>query len=87
MLGHRFITKYGGKQGVIVLSKQVPFGIGIGVGAVSNHLIGRTIVGTARKVFGPAPEGFEPRPEPLVVDAAWVEVASETAEIGGGSQR
>ena len=64
VLGPRFITKYGTKQGVLVLSKQIPLGLGIGVGAFANHMIGRTIVGTARKVFGPAPEFFEPRPDP-----------------------
>jgi hypothetical protein len=82
LLAPRFITKYGEKQGVIVLSKQVPFGLGIGIGALSNHLIGRTIVGSARKVFGPAPEFFEPRPDPLAVDAEWVEAAPERLEIG-----
>jgi hypothetical protein len=58
MLGPRFVTKYGAKQGVLVLSKQIPLGIGIGVGAGANYLVGRTIVGTAKKVFGPAPDGF-----------------------------
>jgi hypothetical protein len=67
VLGPRFITKYGTKQGVLVLSKQIPLGLGIGVGAVSSHLIGRTIVRTARNVFGPAPEFFEPLPGSLVV--------------------
>ena len=70
VLGPRFITKYGTKQGVLVLSKQIPLGLGIGVGAVANHMIGRTIVGTARKVFGPAPEFFEPRPDSVVVGNA-----------------
>src|SRR4029078_7310507 len=63
VLGPRFITKYGTKQGTIVLSKQIPLGLGIGLGAFANHMIGRTIVGTARKVFGPAPEFFEARPD------------------------
>jgi hypothetical protein len=74
-LGPRFITKYGTKQGVLVLSKQIPLGIGIGVGAAANHLIGRAIVGTAKKVFGPAPEFFEHRPDSVVVDAEEVQVA------------
>jgi hypothetical protein len=75
VLGPRFITKYGTKQGVLVLSKQIPLGLGIGVGAFSNHMIGRTIVGTARKVFGPAPEFFEPRPDSVVVGAQGVQAA------------
>ena len=58
MLGPRFITKYGTKQGILVLSKQVPLGLGIGVGASASFLVGRTVVGTAGKVFGPAPATF-----------------------------
>jgi hypothetical protein len=69
VLGRWFITKYGTKQGVLVLSKQIPFGLGIAVGACSSYIIGRTIVGAARKVFGPAPEFFEPRPDSVVVGA------------------
>jgi hypothetical protein len=30
---------------------------------------------TARKVFGPAPEFFEPRPDSFVVGAEWVQAA------------
>ena len=75
VLGPRFITKYGTKQGVLVLSKQIPLGLGIGVGAFANHMIGRGIVGTARKVFGPAPESFEPQPDSVVVGAEWVQAA------------
>ena len=36
VLGPWFITKYGAKQGVLVLSKQIPLGIGIGVGAAAR---------------------------------------------------
>jgi hypothetical protein len=75
VLGPRFITKYGTKQGTIVLSKQIPLGLGIGVGAFANHTIARTIVGTARKVFGPAPEFFEPRSGSNVVGGEWVQAA------------
>jgi hypothetical protein len=75
VLGPRFITKYGTKHGILVLSKQIPLGLGIGVGAFSSHMIGRTIVRTARKVFGPVPEFFEPRPDSVVVDAEWVQAA------------
>ena len=69
VLGPRFITKYGTKQGTLVLSKQIPLGLGIGVGAFANHMIGRTIVKTAGKVFGPAPEFFAPRPGSVAVGA------------------
>lgn len=55
-LGPRFITKYGAKQGVLVLSKQVPLGVGAALGAGGNHVFGRLSVKTANKVFGPPPE-------------------------------
>jgi hypothetical protein len=73
VLGPRFITKYGTKQGTLVLSKQIPLGLGIGVGAVANHVIGRTIVRTARKVFGPAPEFFAPLRDSGVVDGELIQ--------------
>jgi hypothetical protein len=56
ILGPRFITKYGTKQGTLVLSKQVPLGISTVLGAGANHLVGRGVVTTAKKIFGPAPE-------------------------------
>jgi hypothetical protein len=73
VLGPRFITKYGTKQGILVLSKQVPLGLGIGVGAGASHLVGRTIVRTARKVFGPLPERFVPGSDSDVVDVEWIQ--------------
>jgi hypothetical protein len=75
VLGPRFVTKYGTKQGVLVLSKQVPLGLGIGVGAGANYLVGRTDVGTARKVFGPAPAYFAtqtPTDEREILEPYWV---------------
>lgn len=62
VLGPRFITKYGTKQGVLVLSKQIPLGLGAGIGAGANHLVGRAIVSTTKNVFGPPPKEF---PAPL----------------------
>lgn len=61
-LGPRFITKYGTKQGVLVLSKQVPLGLGIGLGAGANHIAGRMIVKSAKRVFGPTPATFAAQP-------------------------
>lgn len=60
-----------------MLSKQVPLGLGIAVGAFANHMIGRTIVGTARKFFGPAPEFFDPQLDSVLVEAEWVQAAGE----------
>lgn len=58
ILGPRFITKYGTKQGVLVLSKQVPLGIGAALGAGGNHVLGRLTIRSARGVFGPPSEGW-----------------------------
>lgn len=55
VLGPRFVTKYGTKQGVLVLSKQLPLGIGMGLGAGGNHVVGRGIITSARKIFDEAP--------------------------------
>lgn len=55
VLGPRFITKYGTKQGVLVLSKQVPLGIGAALGATGNHVFGRFTIKSARKIFGESP--------------------------------
>ena len=59
VLGPRFITKYGTKQGVLVLSKQVPLGIGAALGGGGNHLFARATVSSARKIFGPAPTSWD----------------------------
>lgn len=58
VLGPRFITKYGTKQGVLVLSKQVPMGIGAALGGGGNHLFGRATIKSAHKIFGPPPTSW-----------------------------
>ena len=60
LLGPRFITKYGTKQGVLVLGKQVPFGIGMLLGGGGNHLLGRLTVASARKIFGNVSVSWQP---------------------------
>lgn len=62
MLGYRFITKYGTKQGVIVLSKQVSLGIGAALGVDGDYIFGRFIVALARRIFGPAADAW-PQPD------------------------
>ncbi|MFG2452662.1 hypothetical protein ACGFSG_25075 [Streptomyces sp. NPDC048512] len=58
VLGPRFITKYGTKQGVLVLSKQVPLGIGAALGAGGNHVFGRLTIKSARTIFGEPPSSW-----------------------------
>lgn len=55
VLGHNFVTKYGSKQGVVVLGKQAPLGIGAAIGAGGNAFFGYGVVKSARRAFGPPP--------------------------------
>lgn len=59
ILGPRFITKWGTKQGVLVLGKQIPAGIGIGIGATGNHVFARFTISAAKKILGPAPSAWD----------------------------
>jgi len=54
VLGPSFVTKYGTKQGVLVLGRDVPFGIGAAIGGGGNVLLGHTTIAGARRAFGPA---------------------------------
>lgn len=68
-LGPRFITRYGTTQGVLVLGKQVPMGLGALVGAGGNHLFGRVTVRAAQKVLGTPPLSWpETVTPPTVID-------------------
>ncbi|ANZ42022.1 hypothetical protein BBK82_44930 [Lentzea guizhouensis] len=67
VLGRHFITKYGAKQGIIVLGRVVPFGIGAAIGGGANAAVATLTVRAARRAFGPAPEawpGLAPEPTP-----------------------
>lgn len=55
VLGPRFVTKYGVKQGVLVLGKQVPLALGVVIGAGGNHVFGRLTIKAAKTILGPAP--------------------------------
>ncbi len=66
VLGPNFITKYGTKQGIIVLGRVVPFGIGAVIGGGANATVAALAVRAARRAFGPAPQSWpEPTPGPL----------------------
>lgn len=84
VLGPRFITKYGTKQGVLVLGKQMPMLIGVGIGAAGNGAFGWFVIRSARKILGPPPEEWiardgyaEQLPPPLLIDD--VDDINETA--------
>jgi hypothetical protein len=64
-LGHLLVTRFGARQGALLLGRALPFGVGAGVGAVGNLALGRSAVGAARHAFGPPPARFPQR----VIDA------------------
>ena len=59
VLGPRFITKYGTKQGVLVLGKQVPVFLGAGIGIIGNTLFGHFTIALVKKVFGDTPDTWD----------------------------
>ncbi|MFJ6795488.1 hypothetical protein [Streptomyces sp. NPDC091268] len=61
VLGRNFITKYGTKQGIIVLGRVAPFGIGAVIGGGANAAIAALSVRAGRRAFGPPPQAW-PRP-------------------------
>lgn len=70
VLGKNFITKYGTKQGIIVLGRVAPFGIGALIGGGANATVAALAVRATRRAFGPAPESWpakSPESPPAVV--------------------
>ena len=65
VLGRWFVTKYGTKQGIVVIGRLAPFGIGAGIGAAGNAAFGRAVVVGTRRAFGPAPEDFRAPSDPF----------------------
>jgi len=59
VLGPNFITKYGTKQGIIVLGRVVPFGIGAVIGGGANLVLAETAIRSSRRAFGPPPESWD----------------------------
>jgi hypothetical protein len=86
-LGPRFVTKWGTKQGILVLGREVPFGLGMAIGGGGNYLVGRSSIRAARKAFGPPPHDWTTMsaPKPPVDLAAGVVPAAELASERHGS--
>lgn len=66
VLGPNVVTKYGTKQGIFVIGKMAPFGIGASIGAAGNTVMARMAVAAARSAFGPVAED---EPDLVVVPA------------------
>jgi len=61
VLGAHFVTRYGTRQGVIVLSRVIPFGLGAAIGGGVNFAVRQAIVKSTRAAFGPL-ESSSPAP-------------------------
>ncbi|MEU6339394.1 hypothetical protein ABZ883_00345 [Streptomyces sp. NPDC046977] len=55
VLGKNFVTKFGTKQGIIVLGRVAPFGIGAVIGGGANAALAALAVKAGRRAFGPPP--------------------------------
>jgi hypothetical protein len=57
-LGRSFLTKYGTKQGALVLGRAAPFFLGSAIGAAGNAALAQGSIAAARRAFGPPPALF-----------------------------
>ena len=64
ILGRKFVTRYGTRQGLLVLGRAIPFGLGAGIGAAGNAAVGRGVVKGVRRAFGELPA--DPSPDTVV---------------------
>ncbi|MGA3541306.1 hypothetical protein ACK8GE_18635 [Micromonosporaceae bacterium DT194] len=64
ILGKHFITKYGTKQGIIVLGRVAPFGVGALIGGGANAGLAALAVRASRRAFGPAPTTWPNQVQP-----------------------
>ncbi|MER7165324.1 hypothetical protein ABT336_04485 [Micromonospora sp. NPDC000207] len=58
ILGRHFVTKYGTKQGIIVLGRVAPFGIGAVIGGTANAALAAVAVRASRRAFGEPPTSW-----------------------------
>jgi hypothetical protein len=58
VLGNNFVTKYGTKEGVIVLGHVAPIVFGAVIGGGANAVLGWSVIQAFRRAFGPAPDAW-----------------------------
>jgi hypothetical protein len=61
VLGKNFVTRHGTKEGILVLGRELPFGVGAAIGAAGNAASGWGSIRAARRAFGTAPEDWPGR--------------------------
>lgn len=60
-LGPLLLTRFGARQGALLVGRALPLGIGAGIGAAGNAALARAAISAARRAFGPAPAAFPGR--------------------------
>ena len=60
-LGTLLLTRFGARQGALLIGRAVPFGIGAGIGAAGNAALARGVIRAARRSFGAPPKRFAGR--------------------------
>lgn len=53
VLGRNFVTRYGTRQGIIVLGRAAPFGIGMGIGTMMGAVNAAIVIKSTRRAFSP----------------------------------
>lgn len=63
LIRKQFVKRFVRTQGVTIIGRAIPFGIGAVIGGVGNHTLGRKVVLSSRSAFGPPPADFSPELE------------------------
>lgn len=58
VLGRNFVTKYGTKQGILVLGRAIPFGIGAVIGGTANAFWADQVIRSTNRAYGPPPSDW-----------------------------
>ncbi|MBA8817352.1 hypothetical protein FHX48_002451 [Microbacterium halimionae] len=82
-----FVRQFATRGSASWIGKALPFGIGAAIGGVGNHVLGRRVMVTSRRAFGPAPMALpaelEPQAGKLRLErAAGAAVVRATTAIG-----
>jgi len=58
ILGRQFVSRWGARQGALVLGRELPVLFGAAVGGVGNRVLARKVVSSVAEAFGPPPLTF-----------------------------
>jgi hypothetical protein len=76
VLTRRLLRRQAARQGALALGRLVPFGIGAAIGVAGARALGRGVVASAERAFGPAPHRF-----PEVIEIAPPEVVVAARDL------